>query len=29
MLEKLVRNKPDMYEASCLLGDMLCEQEKI
>ena len=28
MLEKLVRNKPDMYEASCLLGDMLCEQER-
>lgn len=28
MLEKLVRNKPDMYEASCLLGDLLCEQER-
>ena len=28
MLEKLVRNKPDMYDASCLLGDMLCEQER-
>ena len=28
MLERLVRNKPDMYEASCLLGDLLCEQER-
>ena len=28
MLEKLVRNKPDMYEASCLLGDLLCEQDR-
>lgn len=28
MLENLVRNKPDYYEGSCLLGDLLCEQER-
>ena len=28
MLENLVKNKPDYYEGSCLLGDLLCEQER-
>lgn len=28
MLENLVKNKPDCYEASCLLGELLCEQER-
>ena len=28
IIEKLIRNKPDMYEASCLLGELLCEQER-
>lgn len=28
MLEHLVKTKPDCYEASCLLGELLCEQER-
>ena len=28
MLDNLVKNKPDYYEGSCLLGDLLCEQER-
>lgn len=28
MLENLVKVKPDCYEASCLLGELLCEQER-
>ena len=28
MLENLVRTKPDCYEGSCLLGELLCEQER-
>lgn len=28
MLENLVKTKPDCYEASCLLGELLCEQER-
>lgn len=27
MLGRLLKNKPDCYEASCLLGELLCEQE--
>ncbi len=28
MLETLIKTKPDCYEASCLLGELLCEQER-
>ncbi len=28
MLEHLIKTKPDCYEASCLLGELLCEQER-
>ena len=28
MLENLVKVKPDCYEGSCLLGELLCEQER-
>ncbi len=28
MLDKLLKNKPDCYEASILLGEILCSQEK-
>ena len=28
MLNNLVKNKPDCYEASVLLGELLCEQER-
>lgn len=28
MLESLIKTKPDCYEASCLLGELLCEQER-
>ena len=28
MLDHLVKTKPDCYEASCLLGELLCEQER-
>ena len=28
MLEMLIKAKPDCYEGSCLLGELLCEQER-
>lgn len=28
MLESLLKTKPDCYEGSCLLGELLCEQER-
>lgn len=28
MLDNLIKTKPDCYEASCLLGELLCEQER-
>ena len=28
MLQNLIKNKPDYYEGSCLLGELLCEQER-
>ena len=28
MLDTLLKTKPDCYEASCLMGELLCEQER-